>query len=75
MCFTEIENEALQLSEKERARLAERLLSSLGGDVTGLNEQLWLEEAERRYEEYRRGAMPARVAEEVFRDAYRKLEG
>ena len=75
MSFAEIENEALQLSEQERARLAERLLSSLGENTTGLNEELWLEEAERRYEEYRRGTMPARAAEDVFRDAYRKLGG
>ena len=72
MSFTEIEHEALRLSEQERALLAEHLLSSLG-DGSGLNEQLWLEEAERRYGEYLAGAMPARVAEEVFRDAYRKL--
>ena len=75
MSFTEIENEALRLSEQERALLAEHLLSSLGGEETGLNEKRWLEEAERRYEEYRAGTMPSRVAEEVFRNAHRNLDG
>ncbi len=75
MSFAEIENEALRLTEQERALLAERLLCSLGDDTVAMHERLWLEEAERRYEEYQRGALPARVAEEVFRDAYRKLGG
>jgi hypothetical protein len=39
MNFTEIENEALRLSEQERAILAEHLLSSLGGEETDLNEK------------------------------------
>jgi len=75
MSFTEIENEALQLSQEERALLAEHLLSSLDEGQTGLYEELWLEEAERRIAAYRAGTMTARPAEDVFRDAHRKLGG
>lgn len=75
MSFVEIQNEALQLSETERAALAERLLASLDEGVTGLNEELWLDEAERRLEEYRVGKTTAITAEEVFNDARRMLGG
>lgn len=49
----EVESAALQLPREERARLAERLISSLEeeSDV----ERAWIEEAERRYERYRAG--------------------
>ena len=75
MSFTEIENEALRLTEQERAMLAEHLLASLDEGATGLNEELWLDEAERRLEEYRAGKTTAFTAEEVFNDARRMLGG
>lgn len=34
----------------------------------------WIEEAERRYEEYGKGAVAGRSAKEVFRDAKARLE-
>lgn len=74
MILTQVEQEALKLSEKERAVLAELLLCSLGDDTTGLNEESWHEEAERRYEEYKAGRITCRPADDVFQDAYRKLE-
>jgi len=53
--LSEIESEAMQLSRQERALLVERLLTTLdvGEDVNA--EELWLQEAERRYQEYRGG--------------------
>jgi putative addiction module component (TIGR02574 family) len=74
MVLTEIENAALQLTERERAVLAEHLLDSLGDDSTGLNEERWIAEAERRYREYKAGRLQARSADDAFRDAYRALE-
>ncbi|HPO17109.1 MAG TPA: addiction module protein [Candidatus Hydrogenedentes bacterium] len=74
MSLTQIEDEALKLTEQERAILAERLLDSLDGDSAGLNEERWLDEAERRYRAYKAGQLSARPAEEVFRDAYRCLK-
>jgi putative addiction module component (TIGR02574 family) len=74
MVLTQLEQEVLKLPEKERAILAEHLLSSLGEETMGLNEERWIEEAERRYQEYRAGRMTAKPADEVFEDAYRKLE-
>ena len=63
------EVEALKLSVRERAILAEHLIASLDPrDDTG-DERLWLEEADRRYREYKKGKISARPAEDVLRDA------
>ena len=69
----EIEKEVLQLPERERAVLAERLLHSLipGDDVDA--EEDWLREAERRYREYREGKIKSRPAEQVIQEARKKL--
>ena len=63
------EAQALQLPPAERAALAERLISSLDSLDDAQNEQLWLDEADRRYREYKKGNIPARPAEDVLRDA------
>ena len=61
-----IEKQAQQLPPKERARLALALIESLdqGQDVDA--EELWLDEAERRLEDYRDGRIEAIPANEVF---------
>ena len=65
----ECRDQALNLQIKERAVLAEYLIASLDSLDDTENEQLWLEEAERRYQEYRKGNISARLAEDVLRDA------
>jgi len=71
--FSDIESEAMQLSRQERALLVERLLTTLdfGEDVNA--EELWLQEAERRYQEYRAGRQASKPAEQVFEDAKKRL--
>jgi putative addiction module component (TIGR02574 family) len=71
--LSEIESEAMQLSRQERAVLVERLLTTLdvGEDVDA--EELWLQEAERRYQEYRAGRMSSKPAAQVFEDAKKRL--
>ena len=63
------EARALKLPPRERAALAERLITSLDSLDGSENERLWVEEAERRYKEYRKGRIPARPAGDVFRDS------
>ena len=63
------EAQALKLSPEERALLAEHLLASLNAQEDKENEQVWLQEANGRYQEYKQGNMTARVAEDVLRDA------
>ena len=65
----ECRTQALNLQVKERAELAEYLIASLDSLDDAENEQLWLEEAERRYQEYKKGNISARLAETVFRNA------
>ena len=50
----ELESKALKLSRRDRARLAQRLISSLDPCDTDA-EKLWLEEAERRLGELKSG--------------------
>ena len=64
----EIENDALRLSDEERARLAVRLLRSLEEEAESPEqvEKLWLAEAERRFQELREGVVQGIPAGEVF---------
>jgi putative addiction module component (TIGR02574 family) len=63
------ETQALKLPARERAELVQRLIASLDALDEAENEKLWLEEAARRYREYKNGNIPARSAEDVLRDA------
>ncbi|MHB8828534.1 MAG: addiction module protein [Syntrophales bacterium] len=68
-----IEKEVFSLSSQERARLAMNLIKSLDNHDDADVEELWLQEAERRYREYREGKLQTRSADDVFRDAFSKV--
>jgi len=57
--------QALDLPPDERARVAERLLSSLEPELSPVD-LLWAQEAEDRLDAYERGEIKAIPAEEVF---------
>ena len=65
----QIESKAMKLSPQERARLAERLISSLDDTVDVDAEAAWIREGERRLEELRSGKVRSRSAASVFRRA------
>jgi putative addiction module component (TIGR02574 family) len=65
---------ALGLPLQERARLAEHLLASLDKPTEQENEKLWVAEASRRYEGYKKGRISARLAGDAIREARRKLK-
>jgi putative addiction module component (TIGR02574 family) len=69
----EIESKALKLTPRERALLAEHLISSLENHEDTDAERLWIDEAERRYREYKEGKVKTRPASQVFKDAFSKL--
>jgi putative addiction module component (TIGR02574 family) len=73
--LAKVEDEALQLSEQERARLAVRLLASLEEEAESPEEveKLWLAEAEQRFEELRTGIVRGVPAREVFAQLRAKL--
>lgn len=68
-----IEEAALTLSAQERARLAMDLIKSLDNYDDAEAEELWLQEAERRYQEYKEGKLQGRPANDVYRDAFLKV--
>jgi putative addiction module component (TIGR02574 family) len=65
----QIESKAMKLSPRERARLAERLISSLDDEVDVDAEAAWIREGERRLDELRSGKVRGRSATGVFRRA------
>jgi putative addiction module component (TIGR02574 family) len=58
-------NQALELPANERAILAEQLLMSLDLPDSKIDEQ-WAKEAENRINEYEKGNIETRSAQEVF---------
>ena len=62
----DIAAEALELPLTARAELASQLLDSLDEISEEENDQLWAQEAERRYAEYKAGNIESVSAEEVF---------
>lgn len=74
MNVQKIEKEALRLSSHERALLAEHLIGSLETDADPDAERSWIEEAERRYQDYKSGKVKTISAEQVFKDARMKLK-
>lgn len=68
-----IEDQAAQLPQRERARLALRLIESLEPGQDENVEELWLDEAERRLKEYDEGKTQADDAEEAISDIERSL--
>jgi putative addiction module component (TIGR02574 family) len=73
--LSEVERYAMGLSPQERAVLVEHLLATLdpGDDVDA--EAQWVQEAERRYEDYRAGRISSQPAGQAFEDARRRLQG
>ena len=65
----EVESRALRLPRRERARLAQRLISSLDQEVSPDVDKLWLQEAERRLRELKSGKATGIPAEKVVRKA------
>ena len=65
----ELESKALRLPRRERARLAQRLISSLDSEVDADVDELWLQEAERRLGELKSGKVAGIPAVKVIRKA------
>jgi putative addiction module component (TIGR02574 family) len=67
--LSEVERQAFELSVKERAVLAEHLLASLDSLTLTENEELWLDEADRRYKAYKSGQTDSFSAASVIQEA------
>ncbi len=70
----DLEAEALKLDPRSRARLAERLLTSLETLSEAEVEALWLDEAERRDREFESGEAEAIPASRVLADLRSRMQ-
>jgi hypothetical protein len=72
--LTQVKNEALLLSLKERALLICELLDSLDPIQDAEIEQAWITEAENRYARYVSGQATLRPASKVFASIQARLQ-
>ncbi|WP_035239660.1 addiction module protein [Desulfobacter vibrioformis] len=70
----EFENKAKSLPLKDRAALIESLISSLDELDETECEELWAQEADKRYQAYKAGTITSRPAKAVFSDAREMLK-
>jgi hypothetical protein len=68
-----LEAQAMKLDSESRARLAERLILSLDMPMAPELQRLWVDEAEKRVDELRRGQVAARPAAAVLRRIRRQV--
>ena len=66
MAFEELEKQARSLSVEEKATLARILIEELDTGVDPNAEQLWLEEAQRRYDAFVRGEIEPLAGDDVM---------
>ena len=73
--INEIGKKALELSARDRALLIRQLLESLEeGDEDENAEELWIDEAKRRYNRYKKGKTSERPANQVLDNAKANLK-
>lgn len=63
----------LRMPIKKRAHLAEQLIASLDNLSAEERDELWAEEADRRFQAYKKGKMSSSPSEHVFRNAIKKI--
>ncbi|MEK6646796.1 MAG: addiction module protein [Candidatus Firestonebacteria bacterium] len=69
-----LKEKALKLPLKERAKLAEHLIRSIENTNNLENECLWVKEAGRRYQEYKKGNIKSKPAEEVLKSVLKRIK-
>ena len=73
--INEIGKKALKLSARDRALLIRQLLESLeGGEEEENAEELWIDEAKRRYDRYKQGKTSEKPANQVLKNAKANLK-
>jgi putative addiction module component (TIGR02574 family) len=72
--FHDVEKQARALSSKEKAALARQLIEELDLAADADAEQLWIDEAQRRYEAYLKGELEALPGDEVMTRARNRLK-
>lgn len=70
----EIENSALRLKRKEKARLADKLLQSIHGEINPDIEQAWIQEVQKRKESLESGEASLHPSSEVMKEARKRIQ-
>ena len=69
----EVEQQALELSPHDREVLADRLIHSLDDEPLSDVDEAWIQEAERRYQDYKNGKVKGIPGDQVFGKIRREL--
>ena len=72
--FKELEKEIRALGPREKAALARTLIDDLDKNLDPGAEQLWIEEAQRRYQAYQTGDLKSVPGEETMQRARHRLK-
>jgi hypothetical protein len=72
--FKDLEKEIRALSSREKAALARTLIEDLDASSDQDAEQLWIDEAQRRYKAYQSGELEAVSGEEAMQRARQRLK-
>ncbi|HEX6981617.1 MAG TPA: addiction module protein [Balneolaceae bacterium] len=70
----EIESSALSLDKKEKARLAEKLLQSIHGDIDPDIEQAWIQEVQKRKKSLKTGEASLYPSSDVLDEARKRIQ-
>ena len=71
---TKVQDDAIRLPHRERAKLALRLIESLDPGKDEDVDEIWLAEAERRLKEYDAGATDARDIDDALSEIGQQLK-
>ena len=72
--FEELEIRARELTPSEKASLARILIDELDTSLDGDVDRLWIEEAQRRYDAFRKGELEPLPGDEVMARARSRLK-
>ena len=72
--YDQLEKQVRLLSVEERARLAHKLIEELDSSVESNWEELWIAEAQRRYQAFLNGEIGSRPGDDVMTSARGRLK-
>lgn len=72
--FDDLEKEIRALDSQQKATLAHILIQELDSSVDEDAEAIWIDEAKRRYQEFKEGKINAISGDEVMRQARHRLK-
>jgi hypothetical protein len=70
----EIENSALNLDKKNKARLVDKLLQSIHGKIDPEIEQSWIDEVQKRKESLKLGDASLHSSNDVLKEARKRIQ-